>query len=426
MRARLLARSDIFSKHTILGSARGKRRNSLFSCANERTNGRIPAGGWGWWVLVSRMWGQRLGRRLSDAVIILGGHDQPHNGAPLPESQCKSHPLAASIDMSSLVVPTWLSSRSTDLERRRAFSTNLGCVSSSCHLHSEYEREFAHKSRSIMFLDFLAGFYGLCKTQEFVGLVVLMQAWTKCEHPRTIYSTPDGFGNRCASHFDTPIVSETPGYLNTSVSFILCLKIEERIRSIQSRGSLLTPIPLLHFQRQFHCGPAIGLWSQSKNYARGSGRRNASEENVGRGREKNCTKKNDKQRFIETLTEPTRNPPPTLPKNNERLPSREAIASSKTRTNATKFQHVNKNAITIELAVRGHGGLQECWSFFSSQPVPTPQTWWRYSSKTESNQHIIDKLPSVAAGSDLPIHHFARTATLALEEPRGLGVETHS
>lgn len=83
----------------------------------------------------------------------------------------------------------------------------------------------------------------------------------------------------------------------------------------------------------------------------------------------------------------------------------------------TTFQHINNNATATELAIRGHGRLEECWEFFASLPSPTLLTWWRYSAKTELNQHIIDELPSLAEGSDLSIHHFARNASLALERP---------
>lgn len=82
-----------------------------------------------------------------------------------------------------------------------------------------------------------------------------------------------------------------------------------------------------------------------------------------------------------------------------------------------KLGHIQKRAHTFEILVRGHGSLTESWSFFCAQPSPPPPTWWRYSTKTEQNQHIIDNLPDLDQGSDLWVYHCSRDSKFEIEEP---------
>ena len=48
--------------------------------------------------------------------------------------------------------------------------------------------------------------------------------------------------------------------------------------------------------------------------------------------------------------------------------------------------------------------------FFSAMPTPTPPTWWRYSTKVEQNQAILDELPPLSFGSEFYMHHCSRDA----------------
>ena len=73
------------------------------------------------------------------------------------------------------------------------------------------------------------------------------------------------------------------------------------------------------------------------------------------------------------------------------------------------FESLNRLATAerIELVMPGHVPLLESWSFFASQPVPTPPPWWRYSTKVDANQHCIDGLPPLGSGEDL-FQHLAK------------------
>ena len=68
-------------------------------------------------------------------------------------------------------------------------------------------------------------------------------------------------------------------------------------------------------------------------------------------------------------------------------------------------------------SVRGNGALKEAWSFFGSQPNPTPSSRWRYSIKTGANQSIIDFLPDLIKESDLGSYHYSRDKNFELKEP---------
>lgn len=83
----------------------------------------------------------------------------------------------------------------------------------------------------------------------------------------------------------------------------------------------------------------------------------------------------------------------------------------------TTFQSIYANAQQFVLAVRCNGTLKESWSFFGSQPNPTPPPWWRYSNKTGANQHIINFLPPLIKESDLGSYHYSRDKSFELEEP---------
>ena len=68
------------------------------------------------------------------------------------------------------------------------------------------------------------------------------------------------------------------------------------------------------------------------------------------------------------------------------------------------FYRICKDARSINLLVRGHGGMDESWRYFSAQPCPTPPPWWRYTDRVAVNQHVIDSLPPPDPTSDLGLH----------------------
>lgn len=49
-----------------------------------------------------------------------------------------------------------------------------------------------------------------------------------------------------------------------------------------------------------------------------------------------------------------------------------ASMSAASRAMFDDFSFINTNATDIHLRVRGTGNLEESWSFFASQPAPTP------------------------------------------------------
>ena len=57
--------------------------------------------------------------------------------------------------------------------------------------------------------------------------------------------------------------------------------------------------------------------------------------------------------------------------------------------------------VQVQLSVRGFGGLLDAWDFIAAMPIPTPPTWWRYNTRQEGNQAIIDDLPPLTFGSEM-------------------------
>ena len=66
-----------------------------------------------------------------------------------------------------------------------------------------------------------------------------------------------------------------------------------------------------------------------------------------------------------------------------------------------KFAYIQHSVVQVQLSVRGFGGLQSTWDFIAAMPIPTPPTWWRYNTKQEGNQAIIDDLPPLTFGSEM-------------------------
>ena len=81
------------------------------------------------------------------------------------------------------------------------------------------------------------------------------------------------------------------------------------------------------------------------------------------------------------------------------------------------LQSIHARANEYVLAVRGSRPFQEAWGFFGSIPNPPPSPYWRYSTKTTPNQHIMDFLPSLIKDSDLETYHYSRDKNFELEEP---------
>ena len=59
----------------------------------------------------------------------------------------------------------------------------------------------------------------------------------------------------------------------------------------------------------------------------------------------------------------------------------------------------------LTLAIPGSGRVQECWSFFASQPSPTLPPWWRYANPTYQHQTVVRDLPSLEEGTELSQYH---------------------
>ena len=66
------------------------------------------------------------------------------------------------------------------------------------------------------------------------------------------------------------------------------------------------------------------------------------------------------------------------------------------------------DAFEIRLIARSSYTFLDCWKLFCAQPSPTPPPWWRFSTKTEPNQHVLDLLPPNLRNSDLWRHHHDR------------------
>ena len=59
--------------------------------------------------------------------------------------------------------------------------------------------------------------------------------------------------------------------------------------------------------------------------------------------------------------------------------------------------------------VRGSGVLWDAWKYFSAMPAPTPPPWWRYSTKTQLHEHVIDGMDPVDEDLELWDHHHYTT-----------------
>ena len=75
-----------------------------------------------------------------------------------------------------------------------------------------------------------------------------------------------------------------------------------------------------------------------------------------------------------------------------------------------RFAYLKSNAVQFRLIVRGFGALQGSWDYFSAMPAPPLPSWWRYSTKTEPNQAIIEDFPPLSFGSPVFMHHCSRDA----------------
>ena len=69
------------------------------------------------------------------------------------------------------------------------------------------------------------------------------------------------------------------------------------------------------------------------------------------------------------------------------------------------------DAFEVHVIARGSGPFLDCWKLFCAQPSPTPPHWWRFSAKTQPNQHVLDLLPPNFQGSQLWHHHHDQTDT---------------
>ena len=74
---------------------------------------------------------------------------------------------------------------------------------------------------------------------------------------------------------------------------------------------------------------------------------------------------------------------------------------------AQNFQTFKRlvDACEVYVFARSSGTFLDCWKYFCAQPAPTPPHWWRFSTKTEPNQPVLDLLPTNLEGSQLWHHH---------------------
>ena len=82
--------------------------------------------------------------------------------------------------------------------------------------------------------------------------------------------------------------------------------------------------------------------------------------------------------------------------------------SAASREMFNRFAYLKSNAVQIRLIARGFGGLQGSWDYLSAMPAPSPPSWWRYSTKVEPNQPIIEDFPPLTFGSAVFMHHCSR------------------
>lgn len=80
-------------------------------------------------------------------------------------------------------------------------------------------------------------------------------------------------------------------------------------------------------------------------------------------------------------------------------------------TTAAIFEDFRRllSASSITLYARGSGVLWDAWKYFSAMPAPTPPHWWRYSTKTQPHEHVIDGMAPVDKDPELWDHHHYTT-----------------
>ena len=87
------------------------------------------------------------------------------------------------------------------------------------------------------------------------------------------------------------------------------------------------------------------------------------------------------------------------------------------------FRHL-LDAFEVHVIARGSGPFLGCWKLFCAQPSPTPPHWWRFSAKTQPNQHVLDFLPPNSQGSQLWHHHHDQTDTDTDDEKKIYPMQT--
>jgi hypothetical protein len=81
-------------------------------------------------------------------------------------------------------------------------------------------------------------------------------------------------------------------------------------------------------------------------------------------------------------------------------------ASSQAKLDTWKI--LRETGAELVIVAVGSSRLEECWSFFASQPSPTLPPSWRYANPIHQNQTVVQDLPSLAEGSELSQYHQKR------------------